>query len=477
MPQPSVWRECRRNRLKVTQDEVVDRQTVLHIEVGPDLLEQHMDRAYRKLVQQTSVPGFRKGKAPRHILERVVGRDSLFDEAIETLTPDAVTDAIKEQDLDPVAPPSVAIEERAPVLKLSATVALAPTVELGDYRALRFDDQPEPVTDEQVDGSVGRLRESQASWEPAERPLALGDLAVLTVKGEAGVLTILDSENAEYVAVEGSSWPVPGFAEALAGMSPGDAREFVLTLPEDFAVADAAGQEATFRVSVSETKQKVLPPLDDELARNLGEGLETLVDLRNRIRENLEAGAEQVLRRSVEDKTLEAVVGDAAIALPPMLVDHETQHVLGEQQQALAANNVPMSAYMERVGKSEDEIIAEARERAERRLKRSLVIDELADAEGIEVPETDVDAELEALRQRRSKAGDDLALDEAGARTSISRILRRQLLMDHMVKLVRGLDDGGSKSEQDARDEDETAEDAGESASDDTAGGSSAGGR
>jgi len=452
--------------LKVTQDEVVDRQTVLRIEVDPDLLERHMDRAYRKLVQRTSVPGFRKGKAPRHILERVVGQDNLFDEAIETLTPDAVADAIKEQDLDPVAPPSVAIEEREPVLKLAATVALAPTVELGEYRTLRFDDQPEPVADEQVDGVIGRMRESQASWEPAERPLVLGDLAVVTVEAKAGSLTVLDSENAEYVAADGGSWPVPGFAEALVGMSPGDIREFSLTLPDDFTVADAAGQEATFKVSVSETKQKILPPLDDELARNLGEDLETLVDLRNRIRENLEASAEQVLRRSVEDKTLEAVVGGAAIALPPMLVDHETQHVLGEQQQALAASNVPMSAYMERVGKSEDEIIAEAREMAERRLKRSLVIDELADAEGTEVPDADVDAELEALRQRRTEAGDDSALDEAGARASISRILRRRLLMDHMVKLVRGTDDGGAESKQGAPDENETTEDESESAPD-----------
>jgi len=460
--------------LKVTQDEVIDRQTVLHIEVDPDLLEQHMGRAYAKLVQQTSVPGFRRGKAPRHILERVVGRDSFLDEAIDSLTPDAVDDAIKEQDLEPVAPPRVSVEEREPVLKLSATVALAPTVELGEYRTLRFDDQPEPVTDEQVDGAVERIREGQASWEPAEGPLALGDLAVLSVTARAGALTVIDSMDAEYVAAEGVEWPVPGFAEALVGMSSGDAREFALTLPDDFAVAEAAGQEATFEVSVSETKRRILPALDDELARNLGEGLETLTDLRSRIRENLEASAEQIVRHSVEDKTIEAVVADAAIALPPMLVDHEAQHVLGEQQRALALNNVPMSAYMERVGKSEDEIIAEAREAAERRLKRTLVIDELADAEAIEVPDAEVDAELDALRQRRKADGDDSELDEADARTSISRILRRRLLMDHMVKLVRGLDEPAAGSGQDAADEEETegetpGDDPGDTADDSTA--------
>ena len=467
--------------MKVTQDEVVDRQTDLHIEVDADLLEQHMDRAFKKLVQRTSVPGFRKGKAPRHILERVVGRDNLLDEAIETLTPEAIADAIKEQSLEPVTLPRVTVEEREPVLKLTATVALPPTVELGEYRSLRFDEQPEPVTDEQVEGAVERVREGHASWEPAERPLALGDLAVLTVTGTAGALTVIESADTEYLAAEGIRYPVPGFPEELVGMSPGDTREFVLTLPEDFGIADAAGQEATFRVSVSEIKQKILPPLDDELARNLGESLESLTDLRSRIRENLEAGAEQVVRRSIEDRMLEAVVDAAAIALPAMLVDHEAQHVLDEQQRALAVNNVPMSAYMERVGKSEDEVIAEAREAAERRLKRSLVLDELADAEGIEVPDADVEEELEALRQRKSSAGDDSALDEEGARASLSRILRRQRLMDHMVRLVRGLDDGGAQSERDAPDEDETEDetpgDASEDTPDEAAGGSSAGGR
>lgn len=470
--------------MKVTQDEVVDRQTDLHIEVDPDLLAQHMDHAYRKLVQRTSVPGFRKGKAPRHILERVVGRDSLLDEAIETLMPEAIADAIREQSLEPVTLPRVTVEEREPILKLTATVALPPTVELGEYGSLRFDEQPEPVTDEQVESAIERVREGQASWEPAERPLALGDLAVLTVTGTVGALTIIESADTEYLAAEGIPYPVPGFAEELVGMSPGDTNEFVLTLPEDFGVADAAGQEATFKVSVTEIKQKILPPLDDDLARNLGESLESLTDLRSRIRENLEASAEQVLRRSIEDKVLEAVVDGAAIALPAMLVEHEAQHVLDDQQEALAANNVPMSAYMERVGKSEDEVIAEAREAAERRLKRSLVMDELADAEGIEVPAADVDEELEALRQRKSSAGDNSALDEEGARASITRILCRQRMMDHMVRLVRGLDDGGAQSAQSEQNppdddeiEDETPVDASEGAPDEAAGGSSAGGR
>ena len=469
--------------MKVTQDEVVDRQTDLHIEVDPDLLAQHMDRAYRKLVQRTSVPGFRKGKAPRHILERVVGRDSLLDEAIETLMPEAIADAIKEQSLEPVTLPRVTVEEREPILKLTATIALPPTVELGEYRSLRFDEQPEPVTDEQVESAIERVREGQASWEPAERPLALGDLAVLTVTGTVGALTIIESADTQYLAAEGIPYPVPGFAEELVGMSPGDTNEFTLTLPEDFGVADAAGQEATFKVSVTEIKQKILPPLDDELARNLGESLDSLTDLRSRIRENLEAGAERVVRRLIEDKVLEAVVDGAAIALPAMLVEHEAQHVLDDQQEALAANNVPMRAYMERVGKSEDEVIAEAREAAERRLKRSLVMDELADAEGIEVPDADVDEELEELRQRKSRAGDNSALDEEGARASITRILRRQRMMDHMVKLVRGLEDGGAQSAQseqkppDDETEDETPGDASEGAPDEVAGGSSAGGR
>jgi trigger factor len=450
--------------LKVTQDEVVNRQTVLHIEVEPDLLEQHMSRAHTKLAQRTNVPGFRKGKAPRHILERVVGRVRYMEEAIESLTPEVVAEAIQEQDLDPVLPPSVSIEELEPAVKLSATVALAPTITLGDYRALRYDDEPKPVTDEEVEEALERVREGQASWEPIDRSLELGDLATISVVATAGVLKIIDSEDTEYLLVEGTRWPVPGFPEELVGMSTGDSRQFTLSLPEDFPVEEAAGQEATFDVSVSGTKQKVLPPLDDELARNLGENLETLGELRNRIRENLEAVAEQELRRSLEDKMLDAVVGEASIELPPMLVDHETQHVLEEQERSLAARNVPVRAYMDRVGKSEEDLVAEARETAERRLQRSLVIDELVDVEGVEVPDADVDAELEAIKRRHQASGHETALDEEGARTSISRILRRRSVIDRMVRIVRGLEEeeAGTEKEAAATPEEQTSRVAGD---------------
>jgi len=456
--------------LKVTQDEVVEQQTVLHIEVDSEQLERHMSRAYGRLVQRTNVPGFRKGKAPRHILERVIGRDNLLDEAVEMLTPEAIADALKEQDLEPVMMPRVTVEEREPVLKLSAAVALAPTVELGEYSGLRFDERPEPVTDEQVDSAVENVREGHATWEPADRPLALGDLSVLGVKATVGERSVIEVTDAEYLATEDSRIPAPGFPEALVGMSTGETKEFNLNLPEDFGASDVAGQEAAFEVSVSEIKGKVLPPLDDELAKNIGDGLETLTDLRNRIRENLEASADNTLRRSLEDLALDALVNGATIALPPMLVDHEAEHVLQEQQQALAMSNVPMSAYMERVGKSEEDLISEARETADRRLRRSLVLDELADAESIEVPEEDVETELTALKARRESGDENAPLDEDGARTSIGRMLSRRLAMDYMVELVRR-DDGDATPEDDTADKDaETAEDAQEDTADERAG-------
>lgn len=434
--------------MKITQDEVVNRQTVLHIEVEPDLLEQHMSRAHTRLAQRTSVPGFRKGKAPRHILERVVGRERYIEEAIESLTPQVVAEAIRERELDPVLPPTVSIEELEPAVKLSATVALTPTVSLGDYRALRFDDEPKTVTEEEVDEALERIREGQASWEPADRSLAIGDLATISVVGTSGQLKIIDSSDSEYLLVEGTRWPVPGFAEELAGMSAGDSKQFTLELPEDFPVGEVAGQDASFEVSVTGVKQKVLPPLDDELARNLGEDLETLVELRTRIRENLEAVAEQELRRSVEEKMLDAVVGEASIELPPLLVDHETRHVLEERERSLAAHNVPMRAYMDSVGKSEEELVEEAREAAERRLQRSLVIDELVDAENVEVSEADVDAELEAVKERHRVSGHESPLDEEGARASISRILQRRRLIDRMVRIVRGLEEEEAVTEK-----------------------------
>ncbi|MEX0762037.1 MAG: trigger factor [Dehalococcoidia bacterium] len=445
--------------MKVTRGDTVDRQTVLHIEVDGQQIDKHIDRAYRKVVQRANIPGFRKGKAPRSIVERFVGREYLLEEALESLVPEAVKDAIEEQEIEAAATPRVSIVEREPVVKLDATVALPPLATLGDYQSISIDEEAEPVTDEQVDEAIERVRESQATWEPVERPMKLGDLVTITVTGMVGNEKFADAEDAEYLAEAGTENPVPGFAEKLEGINAGETREFTLTIPEEFANSEFAGKEADFTVTASAIKEKVLPAADDELAKSLGEGFESIDDLRNKVRVNLEASAADSLRRSLEEKVVDALVEGAQFEVSPILIEHEAEHILSDQQNSLAQYNISFEQYMQGVGKSTEDVVNEAKEAAVLRLRRSLVIDEIAKAEGVDVTDDEINAEIERLKSEQS--GDTANLETDEAREAVRRILRRRVAVDRAIEIAQQapkLSSGKKTTETDTQAEEPVAE-------------------
>ncbi len=422
--------------MKVTQDAVVNRQTVLHIEVGSDELERHLNLAYKKIVQRSSIPGFRKGKAPRSVVERFAGRSQFIDQALDTLVPEITNQSIQDHHLEPSALPRVVIEQSEPSIRLSVTVPLSPIVELGDYMSLRFDDQPEPVTDEHVDQAMEQIRESQAVWDPVNRGLQLGDMGVVSVTGRVGEKVILTGKDSEYVSEEGGTTPMPGFAEALVGMSAGDSKKFTLPVPDHFTDTEIAGKDAELEVELSEVKRKILPLLDDELAASLGEGFESVTDLRDRIHENLKTRADEVHRRTLEEKTIDALVDGATFELPPLLIEYETEHVRQEQQRGLSANNVSVKAYAERLGKNEAEMLDESIKLATRRLRRNLAMDRVCELEKIDVPEKEIVDAVEELKSLRGTE-DGAPLDSERVRGSVINALRRKHTVTRLLEIVQ----------------------------------------
>lgn len=420
--------------LKVTRGDTVARQTVLHIEVDTDRVDQHLDRAYRKLVQRTKVPGFRPGKAPRPVFERFVGREYLLEHALESLVPEAVNEAIKSESLEPASTPRVSVTEREPAIKLDATVPLSPQVTLGDYQSIRVAQQAEAVTEEAVDKALERVREANATWAPAERELRLGDLATITATGTAEGNQILNAQSSEFLATESGKYPAPGFAEALAGIKVGESREFALTFPQDYSRTDLAGKTAQFKTTLNSLKEKTLPALDDGLAKTVGEGLETLADLRKKIRESLEAEATESARRSLERQVLDALVASATFEVAPMMIDHETDHLLYDQQQALARYRLPLDRYIQGIGKTAEDFVKEARTSAEDRLKRQLVIEKLAEAENVTVSDEAVNAEVERVKSQPDARQDT---DWDSLRDTVRRLLRRQAATDRVVEIAR----------------------------------------
>ena len=423
--------------VKVSQDDIVDRQAVLNIEVDTESLEKHLDQAFRRLVDKVVVPGFRKGKAPRIIFERAYGRDRLVDDALETMVPEVVDKAIEETKLEKGGTPRIEVLERDPEPKIKATVPLVPLVELGEYRSISFDERPEEVTDEQVDESLERVREGQASWEPKESAVEADDMAVLqSVEGKAAGKEIFSSRDVEYVVFAEATYPVPGFSTEIIGMKSGDTKQFSLILPDDYPDKDAAGKTAEFKVIVSEVKRKILPDLDDELANAVGEGFDTIEELKSKVRKDLEKQSSEFFKRQIEDKAVDAVIEISRVEIPPLTLDHESEHVLTEQQQQLSRYNVSLQDYMSGIGKSTDDLVAEARETAKARLTRALIVEELSTAESIEVSDEQLREEIDRLKQAATSPADRASYETDNARESISTMIRRRSALERLLEIV-----------------------------------------
>jgi len=423
--------------LKVTQDEVVDRQALLHVEIEDERLETHLQRAYQKLVQRTTIPGFRKGKAPRRLFEQMIGRSVLVEEALETLVPDAVAAAIEQEEIDAYGTPRVNVTESEPVPKLDVTVPLRPSVDVGDYSGLEMEEEPEEVTDEQIDEAVEQAQLSLATWDPVERPLEIGDLAVLTVMGKAGDEEVLNGDNVEFVLTPDAQTPIPGFTEEIVGMEAGQTKEFSLEIADDFPGDQVAGKTVECKVELFEVKLHNLPEIDDDLARSVGQGYESLDEMKSGLRTQFEEAASTAAQRQLQESILDALLESSEFEIPPLIVEHEAEHVLHDQQEALARYQVSMQDYMQNAGKSGEELLEEARESALTRLKRTILIEEVAKTEELEVSDEEVEAEIETLLAKAGPQADRSQVESEEAQSSIRSMLLRRKSVEKLAEIVQ----------------------------------------
>ena len=444
--------------MKITQEEIVDRQTVLHIELEDNDLDPYLDRGYRRVVQRTAIPGFRKGKAPRRVVEHYLGRESLLNEVLDSMLPEVASRAISERELDAAGLPSLELLELAPV-SLKATVPLTPEVDLASYADIRVPQEAVEITEEDVDGRLDQIRHSQASWEPVERPVAMGDLVTIQAAGTVQGRTILDEKDAVFFLDEDGSRPFPGFAQNLVGVEGGAATEFELTIPEDFTDTRIAGQEAHFSVTVKEIKERVLPDLDDEFAKGVGDGFESLEELRAKTDEDLRAEAQSEADRRHREAVVAALLEGATVDLPPVMVEHETQHIQEDQERVLGQVNVRMDDYLRSIGKTEDEMGGEMRDQAVERLKRNFLISKVAEVEGLEVADEEVQERVESLLAE-SKEGQGRLQDTDELRSSVGRIILAEKAVDRLVAIAKGEEeasgDGDGRTEEVPESEDES---------------------
>ncbi len=418
----------------ITQEEVVNRQTVLHIELDAAEVDPYLDRGYRRVVPRLSIPGFRKGKAPRSIVERFVGRESLLNEVLDSMVFEMTDRAITERELQAAALPKIEIVGIDPV-SLKATVPLKPEVELGDYRSMRVPVEPVEVTDEEMEATLDRIRTDMSTWEPVDRPAQMGDTVTISAVGTAEGETLLEVEDVVYMMDGELSVPVPGFADELVGIARDERREFTLAVPDD--ASEAAGKEASFSVSASEVKERVIPSLDDDFAQSYGPGYETLDELRSKIAEDLRADAERRAEEQHRQACIEALMESAVLELPPLMIEHEVDHMERERAQMLERANVRSDDYLRSIGKTEDEVRREMEEAAVERLSRSFALTRVAELEEVEVSDDEVDERVESLLEQSGQQPDERQISDE-MRGSIRRMLLSEKTLERLAAIGRG---------------------------------------
>lgn len=425
--------------MKITQEDIMECQTVLQIELEEKDLEPYLQRGYQKLVQQVVIPGFRKGKAPRSIVEQFIGRESLLQEVLEDAVPALTNQAVSIQELEPAVAPRVEVVDLEPV-RIKATVALEPNIDIGAYKDIRVEETVVEVTEEQIEERLQDMRARSASWEPAERPVRTGDMVTIDIVGTVDGKAVLKENDAVYVADDGSTVPFPHFSENLVDATKGTPKEFTITISEEYADVNLAGKDCHFTVTVSEVKQQELPELDDEFAKGAGDGYETLTELRESVENELREAGEQEQKAQYRQQAVEALAETAAVGMPPLLVQHEVEHAIHNRNNLVGRLNMRLDDYLRYTGKTEEEDEKEMREASERRLTQSYVIRELAEREGITVGDEEVDERIQEVLSSGDEAAKHIREnpDDEQVRTSI----RDSLLVDKSVDLLTTIANG-----------------------------------
>ncbi|MBI4310169.1 MAG: trigger factor [Chloroflexi bacterium] len=430
----------------MTKEDLEKREVALTIEVEDGDLSPYYDKAYRRIVQRINVPGFRKGKAPRTIVQRLVGEDVMLEEAMEFFIPEAVDKAVKEQGVDQGGVPSVEVVQQDPPITLKAVVPLTPKVMLNAYREIRLPQEPVEVTDQEVDRVLEDMRWAQAPWGPVERPIALGDRVTLDAHGEIAGKVVTDQHGVEFYAAEGSPVPLKGFSEALVGAKPGETKEFTLKVPDDFQDPNLAGKDCAFKVTVHEIKAKLLPELDDEFAKGVEKGYESLEALKAKVREDIRTRKEDEARTKYQERVVEELVSRAAVEVSPMLVEHEAQHILEEEEESLKRQRVSVDQYLSLVGRSQEQHQEDARKEALDRIIRVYALNKVVELEGVKADDVEIEEEINSLvagagdREKALRRN----LSQADSRSSLANILARRKAIDRLVTVAKGLDQGGA---------------------------------
>lgn len=373
----------------------------LTIEAGAEELEKAIEKAYQKQKSQISIPGFRKGKVPRQMVEKIYGKEVFYEDAANELIPDAYDKALEECEEDIVSSPKIEvtqIEAGKPFI-FTATVALKPEVKLGKYKGVKVDKIDTEVTEEELNAELDKEREKNArNITVTDRPVKDGDITTLDFEGFVDGVAFEGGKGENYPLTIGSGAFIPGFEEQLVGVEIGKEVEVKVTFPEDYHAEELKGKEAVFKCTVKEIKEKELPELDDEFASEVSE-FETLAEYKEDVKKNLAEQKEKDAKNAKEEAAVKAVVEASEMEIPEAMLETQQKQMVEEFAQRITMQGLSMEQYFQFTGTSYERLVEQVKPQAEERIKSRLVLEAVAKAENLEATEEDYEKELETMAE------------------------------------------------------------------------------
>ncbi len=420
--------------MKYTVEKLPGSEAVLEVDFTWEDLEKASDKAYRKLVQEVNIPGFRRGKAPRSLIERRLGKDHIYQEGLDALITDTYRKVVKESELTPIAQPELEAPafERGQPYHVSLKIPVLTPIELGDYHSLHFQRPEVSVTSDEVEQQIESQRDQLAEWKQVERAAEYGDRVTVDLKLTVEDKTVSNLHDNPFELVEERTGIFTGMDQHIVGMQAGESKEFTTTLPEDYTNTEIAGKEAHYEVTLHKIEIKELPELDDAFAAKVSEGqYQTMEDLRKGISDSIYETQQRQANEQLQEEIVDALIEQSQIELHPLLIREEAEEMLHQLQHTLEGYRMSLDQYFMTMKQTREEYLESQLPDAERRLKRRMALEAVAEQEQLAVPRD----QLEMLQQAYEQGNQRLTDTQV---RFLSEALLRELALARLVELATG---------------------------------------
>ena len=390
----------------------------LTIEVSAEDLDKAMEKAYQKQKSRISLPGFRKGKAPRKMIESMYGKGVFMEDAVNSLVPQEYTKALGECDLEIVSQPEINVTQMEPgkALIFTADVAVKPEVTLGDYKGVEVPKSEIAVTDEEVDAEVKKEQDKNARTVAVEdRAAANGDITTIDFEGFVDGVAFEGGKGTDYALTLGSGTFIPGFEEQLVGANTGDHVEVKVTFPEEYQAKELAGKEAVFQCDVKKIETKEVPELDDEFAKDVSE-FDTLAEYKEDVKKKLTEKKEKEARTAKENAAVDKAIENAQMDIPELMTKTECRQMMDDFSRRMQQQGLSMEQYFQFTGQSMDKMMEDMKPQALKRIQTRLVLEKVAEAENIQPSEEEITEEIQKMADAYKMEADKIreAIGESG---------------------------------------------------------------